>query len=704
MDVSKAQAGGWDGGLPRHSLLGYVSAGLSKDTQNRLDFQKVIEMAAPVYYPEIGTDLEQVAMRTHMVRERFTAANRLADNTAPYGGAFIMNGAPPVPGGPFQDPCVDDLGNRLLPDPDPEIGFSKTGFWFDGDNDPTTMATRGTSEFHSQNPRTYRIANIQIDAVFNKVGYHYPQERIIALWGDVEPTINKQRPPEPLVMRFNTFDCGKLLHSNLVPHEYEIDDFQVRTPTDIIGQHIHLPKWDLTTNDGAANGWNYEDGALAPGIVRERILAINHFNEFAAACQANSDDCIVPAGTLPGQLGDIDMTGLAPVPTIDTGDPGSSFPFETGMTHLSAAPHPFFANVAGNPQTHLYDGARTVIQRILIDPVVNVAGVDRGLGLTFSHDHYGPSTFQQIGLYSTILAEPAGSTWVHNEDGHLLGSTPDGKGGRQVADATCTVNCTDGGPTSWQAAILPPASAPNGSTVKSELIKDHREFYFEMSDFQHAYEPGVYIGADADGIPKHYDIIQPDPFDVTVAVVPELQNSWRQAVNPPMKLKSVPFPDIVTAENLCPGPAAKMVPDPDDPDKQIVATETRPDPATCDANGQNCDDIRDMSACTDTRSTSATARCGLSTTVTSPSDCVYSIPTRRVRTVRTAPRPMATRVTSPLPSRAARIARFRSSTRAWVTHPIRRRHIAPATVMALTATVTLATPSRRSCELMSTTK
>src|SRR5210317_2228639 len=79
-------------------------------------------------------------------------------------------------------------------------------------------------------------------------------------------------------MRFNTFDCGKILHANLVPAEYELDDFQVRTPTDIIGQHIHLPKWDLTTNDGAANGWNYEDGALSPIMVQERIIAIDAFN------------------------------------------------------------------------------------------------------------------------------------------------------------------------------------------------------------------------------------------------------------------------------------------------------------------------------------------------------------------------------------------------------------------------------------------
>ena len=91
--------------------------------------------------------------------------------------------------------------------------------------------------------------------------------------------INKAKAPEPFVMRLNSFNCAKYQHSNLVPKEFEVDDYQVRTPTDIIGQHIHLPKWDLTTADGAANGWNYEDGTLSPGMVVERIHAINAFND-----------------------------------------------------------------------------------------------------------------------------------------------------------------------------------------------------------------------------------------------------------------------------------------------------------------------------------------------------------------------------------------------------------------------------------------
>jgi len=526
-----AQAGGWDGGLPRHNLLGYTAGGLSLDTQNRLDFSKIVEMAQPVYFPETGTDIEKVSMAYQSVRERPSVANTLG-GTGTTAASFVLNGAPPVPGGPYQDPCIDDQGDPLL--------AGQAGDWFDGDGNPATLNTKGTSLFDSDNPRTYKVANVQIDAVFNKVGYHYPQERIIALWEDVAPTVLKQRPPEPLVMRFNTFDCGKILHTNLVPGEFEVDDFQVRTPTDIIGQHIHLPKWDLTTNDGAANGWNYEDGTLSPSIVRERIHAINEFNALAGT--------LVPAGTLPGQLAPIDLTDLAPVPTIDTGDPGSTV--VPGMTELVAQPHPFFAAIGANPQTPDYLGARTTIQRILADPVVNVAGVDRGLGLTFSHDHYGPSTFQQIGLYSTILAEPAGSTWLHNETGTPLG------------------NRHDGGPTTWQAAILPPAAAPLGSTVASENIPDHREFYFEMSDFQHAYEAGVYIGADANGVPVHTPIDQPDPFNAAVAFATgPLTTSWQFAVNPPLKLKSVPFPDVVTVNAGCPGgaPGAPTNNDPNTP-------------------------------------------------------------------------------------------------------------------------------------------
>ena len=75
---------------------------MSLDTQNRLDFRKVVEIAQPVYYPEIGTNLEDVSMRYQAVRRRPSVANNLANNYTS-AGDFMMNGSPAVPGGPYND-------------------------------------------------------------------------------------------------------------------------------------------------------------------------------------------------------------------------------------------------------------------------------------------------------------------------------------------------------------------------------------------------------------------------------------------------------------------------------------------------------------------------------------------------------------------------------------------------------------------------
>ena len=533
------QAGGFDGGLPRSALRGYTSGAVSLDTQNRLDFSKKLERAQPVFFPELGTAAEKTAMDFHAQRQHATYAANL-DGSATL-ASFVTNGAPPVPGGPFQDPCIDDKGAAL------DAGV--LGEFFDGNPRRWPFSTRGRSNFSSDNPRTYAITNVQIDAVFNKVGYHYPQERIIAIWGDVLDLIAKKKPPEPLVMRFASFDCGKILHSNLIPNEFEVDDFQVRTPTDIIGQHIHLPKWDLTTGDGAANGWNYEDGTLSPGAVRERIRAINLFNEEAAS------------GT------DATLAGLAAVPTLTNAqgaDPGATS--VKGSTTLIAKPHPFFGEgqqIETNVGPELeWLGGRVTIQRIFEDPIVNVGGVDRGLGQTFSHDHYGPSTFQQLGLYSTIIAEPAGSVWRHNESGAFLNANAAGAPARTVTGPG-GLTIADGGPTSWQAAIVPqppiagvttrPGPCARGQIDRVDCQAAHREFYFEFSDFQHAYEAGVYVGANAAGKPIRSTVIQPDPFNAAVGIEdPALRNTWLQAVNPPVKVMKQPFPDVVHALDVCP--------------------------------------------------------------------------------------------------------------------------------------------------------
>jgi manganese oxidase len=507
-----AGAGGFDGGLPRHALLGYTEDAKDHAELDRLTAKKEILEARPVYFDESGTPLEKVAMDYHAVRNHPTSKVDMAGNVSP--AVFVLNGAKPVPGSPYNDPCIDDDGNQLLKGGNGKFfGGSSLGGMIS-----VTDALPGGIEFGANNPRVYKGANIQLDVVFNKLGYHYPQQRILSLWEDVAATLDKTRAPEPLVLRMNTFDCARYQHTNLVPKEFYADDYQITTPTDVIGQHIHLPKWDLTSGDGSANGWNYEDGTFAPGAVRERIHAINAWNNARAAAGQptipnpynGSNDPLVPKahpyfGTLAGHQS-------ADCPTLwnDVGGDVHKFEHEYGF-----------------PGACDWFGARTTIQRWFSDPIVNAGGTHRGLGITFTHDHLGPSTHQQLGLYATMLTEPPGSEWRHNETGVLLATR------------------ADGGPTTWQAIIT--------GKNKSKLQVDndgrddaHREFFLQFGDFQHAYHKGVYVGVSKEGKPSSIDPVS----------LPTTQ-SFRTAINPsvrkPASSSLTGLPDIVEHSPDCPG-------------------------------------------------------------------------------------------------------------------------------------------------------
>ncbi len=524
---------GWDGGLPRFTLGGKSLGGIAAAVQNRLDFSYDVLQAKPFFYAEEGTDLEQAAMAYHAVRchSTFLSDGTTAACDANDLGGYILNGQPPVPGAPFHEPCIDDQGDLLA---EGVIGDFYGGGALVTQHDPAGMTVTGASPHTAVDPRYYKAANVQFDAVFNKLGYHFPQERIIALWQDVVPTVEQRRPPEPFVMRANTFDCVEFTHSNVVPKAYELDDFQVRTPTDIIGQHIHLPKWDLTTTDGAANGWNYEDGTLSPEAVVEIIEAINHWN------------------TVPGNSPVTTMVDGSPVVASD----GHSL---TASGTLEPADHPFFGNT---PFALQWKGARSTLQRWFVDPVVNVQGVDRGLGIIFTHDHYGPSTHQQIGLYATLLIEPAGSKWVHNETGTQLNLSPDG---------TSPAGRIDGGPTSWQAAILTGSDGFGDAytqNVGGEIVENHREFYFEYSDFQSAYQPGVFVGTDVQGFPiVEHDIHNPwsDANLPPVIGAASIRETFRDAIGPSNKQQAElvnGFPvDVNRYATICIGGAMRPCPE-----------------------------------------------------------------------------------------------------------------------------------------------
>lgn len=396
-----------DGGLPRHVI---VDGKLKWENHSKFDWTKIMAEAVAVQLPETGTQIEKVAMKAHAIRTR--------TSITPEGkkGSFIYNGLPPAPGAPYADPAIDDSGNAV------------------------------------GKKRIYKGANIQMDVVFNKDGWHYPQQRFITLWGDVDATLKGIRPPEPFFFRANTDEYVEYWHTNLVPEYYELDDYQVRTPTDILGQHIHLVKFDVTSSDGAANGFNYEDGTFSPETVQERIAAINKAIKRGRGYYLYA----------PGKGGAINnLNNYQKVPVSDT---------------LKAkAPNPIWGDPKDHPEWY---GAQTTIQRWYADPQLNNDGQERTVRTVFTHDHFGPSTHQQAGLYAGLLVEPQGSSWIDPMTGEVMGQTLANRQPkpRSVMVDGKTMQVTDGGPTGYQANIIMP-----------NKDESYREFALEFQDISLAY-------------------------------------------------------------------------------------------------------------------------------------------------------------------------------------------------------------------------
>ncbi len=350
-----------DGGLPRHVITSVPPGGAVLGERGRFDV--TLDAANLKLLPQEGTPLELSAQAFHS--GRFPGARSVMSGGFPTSvypaftpeGAlsqFAVNGQPPAPGASYTNPCP-----------------------------------QGTPE------RRYRSAFVQIDGVVNGRGWHDAQMRLMVLEDDIHATLLSIRPPEPLFFRANSGECVVSETTNLMPDALEEDPFQIFTPTDTIGQHIHLVKFDITSSDGGANGFNYEDGTFAAQEVVQRIEAANALGGALAA-----------DGTLS----------------------------EHGArVALSPRPHPrIYSPVLG---------LQTTVQRWWADPILNQQNVDRTLNTVLSHDHFGPSSHQHHGLYLALIIEPPGSVWRDPETGTVFGSR------------------ADGGPTSFRADILPPSGS-----------------------------------------------------------------------------------------------------------------------------------------------------------------------------------------------------------------------------------------------------
>ncbi len=390
---------------------------------------------------------------------------------------FSVNGSAPKPGAPFADPCGSPGDLAAV------YGSSGVTLAFD----PLYRLVTGVDETYGRDPfvtgfRRYEVSAVQLDLIVNKAGWHDPQARINVLTaisdtyksgaGAISPFISDKE--EPFFFRALSGECIEFRHTNELPKDLELDDFQVKTPTDTIGQHIHLVKFDVTASDGSGNGWNYEDGTFAADeLMARKCAAVSVLDE---------------AGN-PAELSE-------------------NGPFDTAQYcengKVKEEWHDIWRREL-SAERHLF---QTTAQRWFADPILSVdeegAPRDRTLRTVFTHDHFGPSSIQQHGFYSALLIEPgaivaadANPDSLERENLRICSV----KGTLADADAGCTDALPAGpdgnamlaldqvafGTPEWVGAQKRVLNLKNGAD--DPFHPDTREFALAIADFALLYDP-----------------------------------------------------------------------------------------------------------------------------------------------------------------------------------------------------------------------
>lgn len=313
---------------------------------------------------------------------------------------------------------------------DDRIAKRPTLYYLDGDQRPTALAGGDLVTVSEVDPftgeaglttdpavigfRRYKASAVQLDMVTNRAGWHDPQARINVLTershlykGEIgekriSPLISASE--QPFFFRALSGECIEFRHTNELPKELALDDFQVKTPTDTIGQHIHLVKFDVTSSDGSGNGFNYEDGTFAPDEIASRICAAKN------------------AGMATYPQGDAAAPRLREYPGLCRNEAAASKPPHWVVDRQEI----WRLSMEEGNQRRLF---QTTTQRWFADPLLSPVRrkgdggtkadgssadkdndfVDRTLRTVFSHDHFGPSSIQQHGFYTALLIEPQGS-------------------------------------------------------------------------------------------------------------------------------------------------------------------------------------------------------------------------------------------------------------------------------------------------------
>ncbi|MDQ4085204.1 MAG: hypothetical protein M3165_05245, partial [Actinomycetota bacterium] len=207
---------------------------------------------------------------------------------------------------------------------------------------------------------TYNVSVIQRDIVYNEGGWHDTQGRILVLDKDVDAVLAGTKEPEPLFIRVQSGDCINFNLTNRLPNWFGNDAFVKLTQTNMVGEHIHLVKFDVLGSDGASNGWNYQQAAFSKtqSDFNKQLL------DGTRSCTRDEAQgaCRLP---LPA---DYDPTWSGQMP------------------------------------------GQTIHQRWY---------ADYELRTVFTHDHHFPAVDQNRGLYGALLVEPKGTDFRNPHTGEF---------------------------------------------------------------------------------------------------------------------------------------------------------------------------------------------------------------------------------------------------------------------------------------------
>jgi manganese oxidase len=271
---------------------------------------------------------------------------------APQAPNSITEGGPTGPLAPRivagqQVQQTDEFGYTPL-----ERGVQKLNYTR-GNNDPE--APKPGAAFSDPCPTgarevTYNASVIQTDVTYNEAGWHDKQARIVVPDKDVDAVLNGTKAPEPIFFRVNAGDCINWNLTNRLPHWFGGDAFVQLQQTNMFGSHIHLVKFDVTSSDGASNGWNYQQAAFSKEQADFNQQVLN--------------------GTQPCNP-------------------------EPGGCKIQSRPADLDVNRGTTPETT----GQTIHERWY---------ADTELRTVFTHDHHFPAVDQNRGLFGALIVEPQG--------------------------------------------------------------------------------------------------------------------------------------------------------------------------------------------------------------------------------------------------------------------------------------------------------